>query len=169
MQIKKASHSQGVCHASPSHHCSRCVHHLYPPPPLLLSLSIPVGGDMPVSTHSTLWANAHSDGKWVLGPHHPLHLLPAISHCRSTQLSLFLPPHKQFLMRLGHAAIIVVMGWKHPDPPYEQWLIGLEAGAGLFIPIMGPLFPSIHPWRRAGVMVGRFSAELHLGILFQQG
>jgi hypothetical protein len=60
-----------------------------------LSLSIPVGGDVAVSTRSTLQVNARSGGGRVLGRRHRRHLPPlSLTTC---------PPHK-----LGLAAVVVL-------------------------------------------------------------
>jgi hypothetical protein len=59
-----------------------------------LSLSIPVGGDVAVSTRSALRANARSGGGRVLGRRHRRHLPPSSLTTR--------PPRK-----LGLAAVVV--------------------------------------------------------------
>ena len=64
-----------------------------------MSLSISVGGDVAVSTRSTLRANVHSGGGQVLGHHH--HCLPP--------LSLTTPPPCQ----LGLTVVVAL-----PHPPW---------------------------------------------------
>jgi hypothetical protein len=64
------------------------------PVTLPLSLSIPVGGDVAVSTRSALRANARSGGGRVLGRRHRRHLPPSSLTTR--------PPRK-----LGLAAVVV--------------------------------------------------------------
>jgi hypothetical protein len=53
--------------------CCRCLPLSLSP----LSLSIPIGGDVAVSTRSALRANARSGGGWVLGRCHRRHLPPS--------------------------------------------------------------------------------------------
>jgi hypothetical protein len=70
--------------------CRRCLPLSLSP----LSLSIPVGGDVAVSTRSALRANARSGGGRVLGRRHRRHLPPSSLTTR--------PPRK-----LGLAAVVV--------------------------------------------------------------
>jgi len=118
------------CHHLPSLSCpfiSPCQHCLplsLPP----LSLSIPVGGDMAVSTHSTLWVNAHSGGGQVLGHHHSCCLLPMLS--LTTHLPCKLGPAVVVVLPPSPLVIIIP-----PNPPHKQWLVA----------VLLPLVP-FHPW-----------------------
>ena len=89
--------------------CYRCLPLSLSP----LSLSIPMGGDVAVSTCSALRVNAHSGGGQVLGCHHRC-LLPPLSLTTH-------PPCK-----LGLTAVVV-----SPCP----WL---EVGGVLSVTVMGP-------------------------------
>jgi len=84
-------------------------------PPLL---SIPVGGDVAVSTCSTLWVNAHSGGGWVLGHCHSCCLLPMSSLTTCPPCKLGLPA---VVVSLPSPLVIIIP----PNPPHEQWLVAV--------------------------------------------
>ena len=96
-----------------------------------LSLSIPVGGDVAVSTRSALQANARSGGGRVLGHHH--RSLPPL-RCLSP------PVHPASWGSQRWWCRPVPLGCRHSThyPPHEQLLVRLEAGGVLSVIVVGP-------------------------------
>jgi len=120
---------------SPLSHPCHCYLPLSLPP---LSLSIPVGGDMAVSTCSTLWVNAHSGGGQVLGHCHFCCLLPTLSLTTH-------PPCK-----LGLVAVVVSGLWQWCGVvlslvPFHlwstPWAVACEAGGSWLVILVSRHYP----------------------------
>ena len=114
--------------------CHCCLPLSLSPP----SLSIPIGGDMAVSTCSTLWVNAHSGGGQVLGHCHFCCLLPTLSLTTH-------PPCK-----LGLVAVVVSGLWQWCGVvlslvPFHlwstPWAVACEAGGSWLVILVSRHYP----------------------------
>jgi hypothetical protein len=99
----------------------------------LLSLSIPIGRDVAVSTRFTLRANAHSGGAQVLGHCHSPHHSPCYPHPAVVSHHLSTP--QAGARSSGDVTLIPLPRPCHSThhPPHEQLLVRLEAGGPLFV------------------------------------